>query len=60
MTIITFNCDNYRSNARVFNQPHHRIENDPRVQDQAAALIDAALAMNVSDNVTAVTVEFTG
>jgi hypothetical protein len=39
-----FNCDNYRSNARVFNQPHHQIENDPRVRDQAASLIDAALS----------------
>jgi hypothetical protein len=38
------NCDNYRWFARTFNKPHHEIENDPRVWDQAASLIDAELA----------------
>ena len=35
------NCDNYRWFVRVFNKPHHEIENDPRVWDQAASLIDS-------------------
>ena len=35
------NCDNYPWYARVFNKPHHEIENDPRVWDQAASLIDS-------------------
>jgi hypothetical protein len=26
--------------ARIFNKPHHEIENDPRVWDHAAMLID--------------------
>ncbi len=38
------NCDNYRWWARVFDKPHHEIENDPRVWDQAASLIDSRLA----------------
>jgi hypothetical protein len=33
-------CDNYPWYARTFNKPHHEIENDPRVWDQAASLID--------------------
>jgi len=38
------NCDNYPWFPRVFNRPHHEIENDPRVWDQAASLIDAELS----------------
>lgn len=38
------NCDNYPWYARIFNKPHHEIENDPRVWDQAATLIDSALS----------------
>jgi hypothetical protein len=38
------NCDNYPWLARVFNKPHHEIENDPRVWDQAASLIDSELS----------------
>jgi hypothetical protein len=34
------NCDNYPWYARVFNKPHHEIENDPRVWTIAASLID--------------------
>ena len=35
------NCDNYPWYARTFNKPHHEIENDPRVWDYAASLIDS-------------------
>jgi hypothetical protein len=38
------NCDNYSWYARLFNKPHHEIENDPRVWDQAASLIDSKLS----------------
>ena len=38
------NCDNYRWLVRVFNKPHHEIENDPRVWDQAASLIDSEIS----------------
>jgi hypothetical protein len=38
------NCDNYPWYARTFNRPHHEIENDPRVWDQAASLIDSELS----------------
>jgi len=38
------NCDNYPWFARTFNKPHHEIENDPRVWDQAASLIDSELS----------------
>jgi hypothetical protein len=38
------NCDNYTWYARVFNKPHHKIENDLRVWDEAASLIDSALS----------------
>ncbi|HXM64908.1 MAG TPA: hypothetical protein VN950_28860 [Terriglobales bacterium] len=38
------NCDNYPWFARTFNKPHHEIENDPRVWDQLASLIDAELS----------------
>lgn len=42
------NCDNYRWFVRVFNKPHHEIENDPRVWDQATSLIDAELSSETS------------
>ncbi len=35
------NCDNYPWYARTLNKPHHEIENDPRVWDLAASLIDS-------------------
>lgn len=35
------NCDNYNWLARFFNRSHYEIENDPRVWDQIASLIDA-------------------
>ena len=35
------NCDNYPWYARMLNKPHHEIENDPRVWDLAASLIDS-------------------
>ena len=38
----TINCGNYPWFARTFNRPHHEIENDPRVWDLAASLIDSA------------------
>jgi hypothetical protein len=38
------NCDNYSWYARFFNKPHHQIENDPRVWDQAGSLIDSQLS----------------
>jgi hypothetical protein len=38
------NCKNYPWLVRVFNRPHHEIENDPLVWGQAAALIDSELA----------------
>ena len=37
------NCDNYPWFARTFNKPHHEIENDPRVWDRLASLIDSEL-----------------
>jgi len=37
------NCDNYHWLARHFNKPHHEIENDPRVWDRVAFLIDSEL-----------------
>jgi hypothetical protein len=37
------NCDNYPWYARKFNKPHHEIENDPRVWDHAALLIDSEI-----------------
>jgi hypothetical protein len=38
------NCANYTWYARVFNKPHHEIENDFRVWDRAALLIDSTLS----------------
>jgi pimeloyl-ACP methyl ester carboxylesterase len=37
------NCDNYSWYSRTINKPHHEIENDFRVWDQVASLIDADL-----------------
>lgn len=37
------NCDNYPWIARHVNKPHHEIENDPRVWEQIASLIDSEL-----------------
>jgi len=37
-------CANYRWYVRVFNRPHHEIENDFRVWDGAASLIDSNLS----------------
>jgi hypothetical protein len=37
-------CANYTWYARVFNRPHHEIENDFRVWDRAASLIDSNLS----------------
>jgi hypothetical protein len=48
------NCDNYRWFVRVFNRPHHEIENDPRVWDQAASLIDSELSSAPSTTEAAV------
>jgi hypothetical protein len=38
------NCSNYPWLARVFNKPHHEIENDPRVWDRVASLIESELS----------------
>lgn len=38
------NCDNYSWYARFFNKPHHEIENDLRVWDEATSLIDSDLS----------------
>jgi len=46
----SINCDNYPWYARVFNKPHHEIENDPQVWTIAASLIDSEV---VSANLTA-------
>jgi hypothetical protein len=43
-------CDNYPWYARTFNKPHHEIENDPRVWNHAASLIDSKI---VSSTLTA-------
>jgi hypothetical protein len=37
-------CGNYSWYARVFNRPHHEIENDFRVWDRATSLIDSNLS----------------
>jgi hypothetical protein len=37
------NCDNYSWYSRTINKPHHEIENDFRVWDELASLIDADL-----------------
>ena len=38
------NCNNYSWYARFFNKPHHEIENDLRVWDEAGSLIDSDLS----------------
>jgi hypothetical protein len=48
-TLMTYedrpiDCANYSWYARVFNRPHHEIENDFRVWDRAASLIDSNLS----------------
>jgi hypothetical protein len=45
------NCDNAPWYARVFMKPHIEIENDPRVWEQAEALIDSGL-MEARDQLT--------
>jgi pimeloyl-ACP methyl ester carboxylesterase len=42
------NCDNYSWYSRTLNKPHHEIENDFRVWDQIAVLIDSDLPGAVS------------
>ena len=37
------NCDNYPWIARHLNRPHHEIENDPRVWEQIASMIESEL-----------------
>jgi hypothetical protein len=37
------NCENYRWFSRVFNKPHHQIENDPHVWSQIVSFIDSEL-----------------
>ncbi len=37
-------CSNYPWFVRVFNKPHHEIENDPRVWEQIAVLINSELS----------------
>ncbi len=37
------NIDNYRWLSRVFNKPHHQIENDPHIWDRIVSLIDSEL-----------------
>jgi hypothetical protein len=46
----SINCNNYPWFARTFNKPHHEIENDPRVWNHAALLIDSEI---VTTNLTA-------
>jgi len=50
-------CDNYRWLSRVFNQPHHQIENDPRVWSQIASFIDSELLRTDPETQTASTSE---
>jgi hypothetical protein len=38
------NCNNYPWVPRHFNKPHHEIENDPRVWNQIASMIDSELS----------------
>ena len=42
------NCDNYPWIARHLNKPHHEIENDPRVWERIASLIDSELSRDTS------------
>jgi hypothetical protein len=45
-------CGNYPWFARTFNKPHHEIENDARVWDQIASIIDSRLSSLSPDNHT--------
>lgn len=38
------NCGNFNWFVRTFNKPHHEIENDPRVWEEAASLLDAEVS----------------
>ena len=38
------NCNNYSWYSRLFNKPHHEIENDLRVWDEAGSLINSSLS----------------
>ncbi len=42
------NCDNYSWYSRTINKPHHEIENDLRVWDQVALLINSDLPVPTS------------
>jgi len=42
------NCDNYSWYSRTINKPHHEIENDFRVWDEVASLINADLPRTAS------------
>jgi hypothetical protein len=42
---LRINCSNYKWLSRMFNKPHHQIENDPRVWDSIASLIHAELTV---------------
>jgi pimeloyl-ACP methyl ester carboxylesterase len=53
----SINCDNYKWLPRVLNKPHHEIENDPRVWNQIASLIDSELTGTNSDFKTVSNVE---
>lgn len=46
----SINCDNYPWFARTFNKPHHEIENDARVWDQIASLIDFELSAMTAES----------
>lgn len=49
---LSVNCDNYPWFARTFNKPHHEIENDARVWDHIASLIDSEMSDMVVTNGT--------
>jgi hypothetical protein len=42
------NCDNYPWIARHLNKPHHEIENDPKVWEQIASMIDNELSKSTA------------
>jgi pimeloyl-ACP methyl ester carboxylesterase len=41
---LRVNCSNYHWFPRTFNKPHHKIENDARVWNQIASLIETEIA----------------
>jgi hypothetical protein len=43
---LRVNCSNYNWFPRTFNKPHHKIENDARVWNQIASLIESEIAAN--------------